>query len=110
MIYFPILAVLGTWRITHLLSQEAGPADVLRRARQFAGSGFLGQLFGCFYCMSVWVAGPFAFFIGHGWKESALLWPALSGGAILLERLSAERAQAMRGFYVEEQEKEHVLR
>jgi len=109
-IYFLILGVLGVWRLTHLLSQEAGPAEALAKLRSFAGSGFWGQLLGCFYCMSLWIAAPFALFLGQNWKERALLWPALSGAAILLERISSERPPVGRGFYVEEAENEHVLR
>jgi len=109
-VYFVILGTLGVWRITHLLSQENGPAEVLAKLRHFAGDGFWGQLLGCFYCMSVWVAAPFALLLGQGWREDALLWPALSGAAILLERITAERRPAVRGFYLEEPEDEHVLR
>ena len=39
-----------------------------------------------FYCLSVWMAAPVAIIIGETMKEHLLLWPALSGAAILLER------------------------
>ncbi len=113
-IYFLIVGMLAVWRIAHLLSEESGPAEIFIRVRRFAGNGFWGQLLGCFYCMSLWVAAPLAWLLGEGWKERALLWPAFSGAAILLERISAERPAAARGFYVEEAEEEvedeHVLR
>jgi hypothetical protein len=109
-IYYFIVGGLGVWRITHLLTQEAGPAAVLAKLRQSAGGSFWGELFSCFYCMSVWIAAAFLPFLAHGWKQRALLWPALSGAAILLERISAERLPAGRGFYMEEVESEHVLR
>jgi hypothetical protein len=38
------------------------------------------------------------------WREFALLWPALSGGAILLERLGESRPTVAAGYYVEDQE------
>jgi len=85
--WFPI-AVLGVWRITHLLAAEDGPADLVARLRAAAGEGFLGKLLDCFYCLSLWVAVPFAMVIGGSWLERVLLWPALSGGAILAERLT----------------------
>lgn len=114
-IYYLILGVLGVWRISHLLTQENGPGNVLEKLRQFAGSGFGGQLMECFYCVSLWVAAPFALLLGPGWKERALLWPALSGAAILLERFSTERQKTGCGFYVpgsyrEEAEDKYVLR
>jgi hypothetical protein len=106
--YFFILGILAVWRITHLFNQEAGPGDLLARFRRFLGPGFWGQLLDCFYCLSIWVSAPFAFLIGIGWMERALLWPALSGAAILAERLTAERSA--RAIYVEESEEQHVLR
>ena len=106
--YFLILGILGVWRITHLLNQEAGPGYILARFRRSLGAGLWGSLMDCFYCLSIWVSAPFAFVIGDDWKERMLLWPALSGAAILAERLGVVR-QA-RGFYVEEAEEEHVLR
>jgi hypothetical protein len=109
-IYFLILGVLGVWRVTHLLCEEAGPAQIFSRLRQLSGRGFWGQLLQCFYCMSVWVAAPFALLLEQTWKQRALLWLALSGAAILLERFSTSQSQIPQGFYVEEMEKEHVLR
>jgi hypothetical protein len=106
--YYFVLGIFGVWRITHLLSQEAGPGDILAKFRRSLGAGFWGSLLDCFYCLSVWVSAPFALVIGNGWMERALLWPALSGAAILAERLSA--ARQVRGVYVEESEEEDVLR
>jgi hypothetical protein len=105
-----ILGALCVWRITHLLSQEAGPGAVLEKLRRIAGAGFWGQLLACFYCLSLWVAVPFALLFARGWKECALIWPALSAAAILLERITAGRQAVAPGYYVEEREEEHVLR
>jgi hypothetical protein len=41
----------------------------------------------------VWVAVPFALALGHTAGERLLLWPALSGGAILLHRLTEHREE-----------------
>lgn len=92
--YWFILGVLCVWRITHLLAAEDGPGRIFVRVRRLAGSGFWGELLDCFYCLSFWVAAPFAWLLGNGWKERLLLWPALSGAAILLERLTAPAAPA----------------
>jgi hypothetical protein len=85
--YEVILSVVAVWRITHLLTSEDGPGDLLVRFRVRLGKSLLGSLMDCFYCLSIWVAVPFAF-LGVTWKERALLWPALSGAAILLERMT----------------------
>jgi hypothetical protein len=87
--YWLTLGVLAVWRTTHFLHAEDGPADLSLRLRKLAGFGIWGRVLDCFYCLSVWVSIPFAVWIGNGVKETLCLWPALSAGAILLERLTA---------------------
>ena len=58
----------------------------------FAGRGFWGDLLDCFYCLSLWIAAPFACWLGDSWKERLLLWPALSAAGIMIERLLREPA------------------
>lgn len=87
--YWLALSTLTVWRITHLLSAEDGPWKLVARWREWAGGGFWGELLDCFYCLSLWIAAPFAFGLGEDWKEKLMLWPALSGAGILLERLTA---------------------
>jgi hypothetical protein len=83
--YRLVLGILAVWRITHLLNAEDGPWEIVVRLRRTAGDGFWGQLLDCFYCLSVWVAAPFALCLGKKASERILLWPALSAGAILLK-------------------------
>src|ERR1035438_117290 len=87
-----ILGVLGVWRVTHLLNAEDGPGKVSVRLRRAAGSSFWGELLDCFYCLSLWVAVPCALLLASRRRERLLLWLALSGGAILLERMHATHA------------------
>lgn len=87
--YWLTVGVLATWRITHLLHAEDGPWDLMVRLRRAAGQSMAGRLLDCFYCLSLWVAAPVAFVIGNSRTEQGLLWPALSGAAILLERATA---------------------
>jgi hypothetical protein len=86
--YWLVLGILAVWRITHLLQAEDGPWDSMVRFRLWLGAGFVGKLLDCFYCLSVWIALPFAAVLGENWAERVLLWPALSGGASLLQRLT----------------------
>lgn len=92
--YWLTLGVLSVWRVTHLLNAEDGPWDLVVRLRRRAGSGFWASLLDCFYCLSLWIAAPPAYFIGSRWFERLVLWLALSAGAILLERLAPERTEA----------------
>lgn len=87
--YALALGTLAVWRVTRLLNAEDGPGRLLTRLRNLAGSGFWGELLDCFYCLSLWVAAPFALALGGNWSLRLLLWPALSGAAILLERATA---------------------
>jgi hypothetical protein len=104
--YFLILGILAVWRITHLLNAEDGPWDLLARLRRLAGEGVWGSLLDCFYCLSIWIAAPFAYGLGNDWRERLLLWPALSGAAILAERLTVnrDRSEPPPAVYYEEPE------
>jgi hypothetical protein len=108
--YWLIVGVLGVWRITHLLNAEDGPWNLLVRFRRFLGKGFFGDLLDCFYCLSLWIAIPFAWVIGQSWKERLLLWPAVSGAAILLHRATATSESEPPAMYLEDKEPSDVLR
>jgi hypothetical protein len=87
-LYRLALGILTVWRITHLLQAEDGPGNVVVHLRRAAGNNFWGKLLDCFYCLSLWVAAPLALLCGETRWERALLWPSLSAGASLLERMT----------------------
>jgi hypothetical protein len=107
--YYLVLGILAVWRITHLLTSEDGPWQIIVRLRRLAGDGFWGELMDCFYCLSLWIAAPLAIAVGTGLKEKLLLWPALSAGAVLLERATA-RPEPAPTIYLEDMENQNVLR
>lgn len=108
------LSALVVWRITHLMTYEDGPWQVLHRMRRMIGPGFLGQLVECFYCLSLYVSAPLACCLTHAWKERLLLWPALSAGAILFQERTTRHGLRIQDLYVEDaiknKEEDHVLR
>ena len=104
-----VVGVLAVWRVTHLLQAEDGPWDIVVRFRRLAGKGFWGKLLDCFYCLSVWIAAPVCWLIGEGWMERLLLWPALSAGAILLERLTERQEGPPPALYYEDPEESDGL-
>jgi len=108
--YWLILCILGVWRVTHLLQAEDGPGDLLVYFRRQAGTGFWGSLLDCFYCLSVWIALPFALLIGESWRERLILWRAYSAGASILERLTAAEHVVPPALYLEDEEKDALLR
>jgi hypothetical protein len=85
-----VLFALAVWRVTHLLAEEDGPGRFLARLRAAAGDGIWSSLLGCFYCLSLWVALPFAFGLSTQWGERLIVWLALSGAACLLERVGRQ--------------------
>jgi len=97
-----VLAVLATWRITHLLANEDGPADIIFRLRRWLGDGFIGGLMDCFNCMSIWIAAPLALFVSTDPLTWAFSWLALSGGACVLERLGGASAAATAKLHTKE--------
>ena len=108
--YWLVLGILAVWRVTHLLTAEAGPWDLLVRFRRFVGVGFWSSLIGCFYCLSLWVAVPFAYLIGERIRERILLWLAFSAAAILLERATSRAEEILPAAYTEDEEEKNVLR
>ena len=105
-----LLGSLSVWRITHLLQAEDGPWDGVVYLRRRAGVGFWGQLLDCFYCLSMWIAAPVAIYLGKKSDERILLWPALSAGAILLQRATDRGYSEPPALFIEESEDGYVLR
>jgi len=97
------IGILVTWRLTHLLSKEDGPFDIIFFIRKKAGAGFFGNLLDCFYCLSIWGAILPAVYIGEGLKETILLWLAFSGAACLLEKITGSKtSDTVKQFYKED--------
>src|SRR5450755_2477490 len=107
-LFWFIVFALAVWRVTHLLAAEDGPGGLLSRLRLAAGRGFWGSLLDCFYCLSLWVALPFAWVLAAGWGERAALWLALSGAACLAERIGA-RPDPPAVFFEGEEDDSHAL-
>ena len=90
-----VLAVFATWRVTHLLANEDGPADLIVKLRVALGDSLAGKLMDCFNCLSLWIAAPAALFVARAPLAWLFIWLALSGAACLLQRLAPEPAVAL---------------
>ncbi|MEZ2335835.1 DUF1360 domain-containing protein [Mucilaginibacter sp. RCC_168] len=88
-----IICTLAIWRISHLFSQEDGPFDIVIKFRKLFGQGFFGDLLDCFYCLSMWVAIPFAALLCNQWLQGIIIWLALSGAACLLFKLTDKKEE-----------------
>ena len=82
------LGILAVWRVTHLLTAEDGPADLVLRLRSLLANTLFASLLDCFYCLSLWIALPLAPLLSHSVTTGLLTWLALSGGACLLHGMA----------------------
>ncbi len=80
-----LIAALATWRVAFLLVREEGPSGICAALRQSAGAGFYGQILSCVKCTGMWVALPFAMFVGGTWGELLVTWLALAGVVALID-------------------------
>ena len=78
-----LIAALATWRLAFLLARERGPWHLFERVRR--GAGLAGEPLKCVKCVGVWVAAPFAFFVGGHWIELVVIWLALAGATALID-------------------------
>ena len=85
-----VIAALAVWRLSHLLAAEDGPWDLMARFRRNLGTTNWGKLMDCFYCLSVWISIPFAFFVANGMLDRFAVWLALSGAASLANKFTQE--------------------
>jgi hypothetical protein len=97
-----VLGGLAVWRVSHLVVREDGPWRVFATLRRRAESTMWGELFSCIYCMSLWVAALVAFALGEVWLERVLAWPALSGAALIVDRIVQRTAAPAAVEYLEE--------
>jgi hypothetical protein len=79
---FHLIAILAVWRITSMFFQEDGPFSIFAIIRREANK--ITRVFKCFWCLSVWVAIPFATFTSHSIFEFLITWLGYSAGAILI--------------------------
>lgn len=95
--------LLTTWRLSAMLSYEAGPWDLFLRLRASLGiehdddgavtgfpMRFLPRLFSCVWCLSVWIGASLSvsYWLAPDWTRWLALPFALSAGAIIVERIA----------------------
>ena len=83
-----VLASLAAWRLAFLVVREHGPYQTFERARKWAGEGFVGQLVSCVKCVGVWIAVPFALFVGGTNVELLVTWLAIAGVVALIDEVT----------------------
>ncbi len=84
--YFVMVIVV--WRLTHLISTEDGPFDLIIKIRKLMGSSIIGKLMDCFYCLSIWIGFFIALYASENLAEIIILTFYYSGASILLEKIT----------------------
>lgn len=78
-----LILSLAAWRVASMLHSEKGPFAVFERFRLWTYQyEFAGELIRCFYCLSVWVAMPFAIAYAHNFLQWFVNTLAISAAVI----------------------------
>ena len=96
-----LLSILAVWRVTHMLQDEEGPFGVFYRLEALIAKlpnkvGGIYSGFHCFYCLSMWVALPFAAILApwpNGITEFIIYWFSLSAGAVFINLVHSKLEQ-----------------
>lgn len=81
-----LVFVIIVWRITHLISAEDGPFELIIKIRKSLGNSFWGKLMDCFYCLSIWIGLIAALCVFNNWQEIIIFTLYYSGASILIEK------------------------
>jgi len=84
------VSALAVYRVSFLIAREDGPWRVFRQIRSLAQGTIAGRLVTCLNCLSVWISLPLAWFVGNSLIERVLVWWALSGAAVLMDRATRD--------------------
>jgi hypothetical protein len=82
-----ILAALAAWRVSFLLVREDGPRRIVAEWRE-RRAGTARELLGCVKCTGMWVALPFAWFVGGGLMQLLVTWLAIAGVVALIDEVT----------------------
>jgi hypothetical protein len=81
-----VICWLAVWRLTMLLSFEAGPFDLLSRIRAGLVRIGLQRLIRCFHCLSVWISAIVVLAVYRLEPRSLLILLGVAGAASITER------------------------
>lgn len=87
-----LLALLGIYRLSHMIAMEDGPFDVFAGLRDRAGQrDWVGRGLHCPLCISFWLALSMSGWLALAdlmlWQLFWLVWLGIAGGCLVLHRL-----------------------
>jgi hypothetical protein len=89
-----VVGCLAVWRVTHLVAEEDGPGGVVATIRARVGARALGPLMDCFFCLSIWLAAPFAVWLARDIASGVVTWLGLSGAACIIQMATGRKESA----------------
>lgn len=82
-----LLAILGAYRLSHMIAIEDGPFDVFAMLRERIGQkSWIGRGLHCPLCISFWVSALFAP-TAPDMLGQAFYWLGVAGGCLALHKL-----------------------
>lgn len=95
------IASLAVWRITYAIINDDLPFNVGGKFRKSLKidnyypnkpikPGSLRKLFTCPYCLSLWVAIPFTFWLTEGVAEWFVVYYALGAAAVFIDKVHSK--------------------
>jgi hypothetical protein len=84
-----LLALLGVYRLSHMIAMEDGPFDMFAELRDAVGQRtWIGRGLHCVLCVSFWASLLGALgLLPMGVATFVLVWLGLAGGCLVLHRL-----------------------
>lgn len=87
-----VVALLGVYRLSHMIAMEDGPFDMFATMRDAIGqASWVGRGLHCPLCISFWLSlsmlGWLSFVGLIGAPYHLLVWLGLAGGCLVLHRL-----------------------
>lgn len=83
-----VVALLGVYRLSHMIAMEDGPFDVFALARDSVGqASWVGRGLHCPLCISFWLSLPMSWVIVPDVDALAFTWLGLAGACLMLHRL-----------------------
>lgn len=85
-----LLSSVAVWRLAYMLQDETGPWRIFEKIREHINNSNKPTLiegFQCFYCLSVWVAIPFAIYLAADIWQFFVYPLSLSALAVALNML-----------------------
>jgi hypothetical protein len=89
-----VAASLVVWMMARRVQTMLTPVVAARRMKEGLRRARIAETMICTVCLSFWLSGTAALFLGSSWLERTLLWPLISGISVYLNRYSEPDATA----------------